>query len=268
MIQNFNQSLQMVLAHEGGYVNHPDDPGGPTNRGITLRVLAAHYGRDVTARDVQNISDDTVATIYRRNYWDTARCNLLPSGLDYAVFDFAVNSGVSRAVRTLQTVLGVKADGVIGDITLAAIRKNTGSEIIDLIVRYCESRMAFLRGLRTWRTFGNGWTRRVMGMQVGMQVFDEGVIDRAAALASAMSPSHPRAIDDGASAKADEGDKAVTATVKEAATEPAVLATVGTVVTSALTAASGDGPLAYAIAAVLVICAVAGVVIILRRRPT
>jgi lysozyme family protein len=266
MIQNFSKSLAMVLVHEGGYVNHPDDPGGPTNRGITQRTLSAHYGYEATAQDVLNVSAETVATIYRRNYWDAARCNLLPDGLDYAVFDFAVNSGVSRAVRTLQTVLGVKADGVIGDITIAAIRQNVGPDLLDLILAYCKARMIFLRGLRTWRTFGTGWTRRVMGLQIDMQTYDDGVIDRAGAMATDGSPSLPRIMSDGASAKADEGDKAVTATVKEAAREPAVLATVGTVVTSALTAANGDGPLAYAVAAVLVIVAVAGVIIIVRGR--
>jgi lysozyme family protein len=264
MIANFEKSLEMVLRHEGGFVNHPDDPGGMTNKGITAAVLAAHLGRDVTAADMRNISDQTVATIYRRNYWDAARCSLMPDGLDYAVFDFAVNSGVSRAVRMLQTILGVKADGVIGDITANAIRS---TDTMDLIEELCTRRMAFLKGLRTWRTFGRGWTRRVMGRHDGAQgIEDDGVIDRAQAMLMGAATTLPRAVDDGANAKAREDDVSAATTVKAAVRDPEVLATVGSIATAAFASGNGDGPLAYGISAVLVIGAVACVIMLLRKR--
>jgi lysozyme family protein len=262
-IATFDLALRLVLAHEGGFVNHPDDPGGATNRGITARTLAAHLGRNVTVDDVRNISDHTVATIYRRNYWDAARCSVMPAGLDYAVFDFAVNSGVSRAVRTLQTVLGVNADGVIGDITLRAI---LNADVTQLIFDLCDRRMAFLKGLRTWRTFGRGWTRRVMGLNDGSSEDDNGVIDRAVVMAAKGVPTLPRAVDDGANAKAPETDEAVTTTIKDAARDPAVLTTVGGIVTAAITSGNGSGPMSYALSAVLVILAIAGVVMLLRSR--
>lgn len=263
MISNFEKSLQLVLVHEGGFVNHPKDPGGPTNRGITQRVLTANLGRPATLDDMRNISDRTVATIYKRNYWDAARCGALPAGLDYAVFDFAVNSGVSRAVRTLQTILGVKADGVIGDITARAATSR--NDIAALITEYCNARFAFVRGLRTWATFGRGWQRRIMGREVGFQGHDEGVIDRATVMANGDNPTMPRMLMDGAAGKADETDVAMTTTLTTAARDPAVLTTVGGIVTAAITSGTGTGPLSYALAAVLVIVALAGVTMLLRK---
>lgn len=182
MRENLQPALRWVLAHEGGFVNHPKDPGGPTNRGVTQRVYDGYRDRiGQPRRSVRAITNDEVGEIYLRQYWKPIRGDDLPAGLDYAVFDFAVNSGVKRAAQELQRVLGVKVDGTIGEVTLAAARK---ADVFDLIERLCARRMEFLRGLRTWPTFGKGWSRRVMGQHDGAQDDDAGVIDRAIGLAA------------------------------------------------------------------------------------
>lgn len=205
MRDNLQRSLDLVLAHEGGYVDHPKDPGGATNLGITIGTLSEHLGRPATRSDVRSITRFTADRIYTANYWDRARCNDLPLGLDYAVFDFAVNSGVSRAVRTLQRILGLKDDGVIGAKTMAAIK---AGGTITLIEALCAERMKFLRGLKNWRTFGKGWKRRVMGDEDGVQDRDTGVIDRACRMALNMTvPPVPQDRDDWANAPAREEDQ-------------------------------------------------------------
>lgn len=159
MRENLETALKHVLVHEGGFVNHPKDPGGATNRGVTQRVYDAYRDRQgQSRRSVRAITAEEVADIYKRQYWDAIRGDDLPSGLDYAVFDYAVNSGPRRAAQDLQRELGVAVDGVIGNVTLAAVAK---ADVYDLIDRLCARRMRFLKGLKHWRTFGKGWTRRV-----------------------------------------------------------------------------------------------------------
>lgn len=158
MHTNFNECLELVLKHEGGFVNHPKDPGGATNRGVTQKVYDAY--RKTRARPIQSvkfISEDEVKAIYKFQYWDRVQGDFLPRGLDYAVFDFAVNSGVGRASKYLQACVGVKQDGVIGAMTIAAIGKP--ANVINAI---CDRRLSFLRNLDTFLTFGRGWTRRVV----------------------------------------------------------------------------------------------------------
>jgi len=112
MKSNYQTALAAVLKHEGGYANHPRDPGGATMKGVTQRVYDAfRRNKSLPTRLVRDIADDELQAIYRRQYWDATSCDDLPSGVDYAVFDFAVNSGVSRAATYLQTVLGVGVDG-------------------------------------------------------------------------------------------------------------------------------------------------------------
>lgn len=162
MKENISLALRHVLAHEGGFVNHPKDPGGATNRGVTQKVYDAYRARQgQPTRSVRAITASEIADIYERQYWDAIRGDDLPSGLDYAVFDYAVNSGPRRAAMDLQRELGFAGkdvDGIIGQITLAAITK---VDVFDLIERLCARRMRFLKGLRHWSTFGRGWTRRV-----------------------------------------------------------------------------------------------------------
>lgn len=181
---NFKPSLTLTLAHEGGYVNHPSDPGGPTNRGITQRVYDAYRQfYHLAPRSVKAITDAEVAEIYGKNYWKLIRGDSLPCGLDYCVFDFAVNSGVSRAVRYLQRSVGVADDGVIGLVTLAAIEACAKADEERLIAQYCANRLAFVRSLSTFATFGKGWTRRIVGSNAGFQDSDSGVIDYAIKMA-------------------------------------------------------------------------------------
>lgn len=160
---NFPSSLKEVLVYEGGWADHPKDPGGATMKGVTIAVFAKFKGRKVTKAELRNISDADLQTIYKTGYWDKVAGDLLPSGLDHVAFDGAVNSGPSRGARWLQSALGVKADGQIGNGTLAAARS---SDPVAVIKRACQVRMGFLRGLKTWGTFGKGWSRRVAHVEV------------------------------------------------------------------------------------------------------
>lgn len=175
-----------LFASEGGYVDHPKDPGGATNHGITRKVLARWRGvtpwSALPKSEVRDLSLAEAAQIMKANYWDVIQGDKLPAGLDYAVFDYAVNSGPGRAVKDLQRVLGgIKVDGLIGVETLDAIKDR---DVVELITDLCERRFAFVKGLSTFATFGKGWTRRIMGERLGAQPgSDIGVIDRAVMLA-------------------------------------------------------------------------------------
>lgn len=175
-----------LFASEGGYVDHPADPGGATNHGITHKTLARWRGVSpwtaLPKSEVKNLSLAEAGQIMKANYWDVIQGDKLPAGLDYAVFDYAVNSGPGRAVKDLQRVLGgIKVDGLVGVETLNAIE---GRDVVELIDDLCQRRYAFVRSLKTFPTFGKGWTRRIMGEQMGYQPGkDIGVIDRAVMLA-------------------------------------------------------------------------------------
>lgn len=166
MNRNFQRALSAVLAHEGGYVNHPKDPGGATNLGVTLGT-ARRLGIDVDGDgdtdvvDIKLLKPTDAAKVYKAEYWDKLRGGELPSGVDYAVFDFAVNSGVSRAAIYLQDVLGVAPDGKIGALTIKAALQASDRKTIDAL---CGARMTFLKKLSTWPIFGKGWSSRVTGV--------------------------------------------------------------------------------------------------------
>jgi lysozyme family protein len=164
MRDNFDAALAMMLRHEGGYVNHPHDPGGETNRGVTKAVYDRFRAdAHLPARSVRHISAQEINIIYRRQYWDRIRGDDLPSGVDYAVFDFAVNSGTMPSAKMLQRRAGVREDGRIGPATLAALRAMPAAAII---TGFCADRLAFLRGLTNFRHFGKGWTARVDGVRI------------------------------------------------------------------------------------------------------
>jgi len=158
MKQNFEESLAHVLKHEGGYVDHPKDPGGATNLGCTKKVWEEWVGHEVTKDDIKALTVADVAPLYKARYWDKCRCDDLPHGVDFAVFDLAINSGTGRASKFLQGACGVAADGAIGPATLAAVAKMNPRELASKI---CERRLEFLQALPTWETFGKGWGRRV-----------------------------------------------------------------------------------------------------------
>jgi len=157
MMSNYSTCLEIILEHEGGFVNHPKDPGGVTNHGVTKRVYDEWIGKNSTVEEMRNLTHEDVAPIYKKNYWDRAKCDQLPSGVDLCVFDWGVNSGVSRSAKALQRIVGVKQDGGIGPMTLQAVSEVEAEEIIEQM-HYIRDN--FYRSLDTFETFGKGWTRR------------------------------------------------------------------------------------------------------------
>jgi lysozyme family protein len=160
MIGNFDTCLALLLEHEGGFVNHPKDPGGMTNLGVTANVWEEWMGRPVSEKEMRALTPLMVKPLYKRKYWDAIRADELVAGVDYCVFDVAVNSGPGRAIKFLQSCVGVTADGGFGPATLAAVKK-VSSEPNKIIELYCAKRLEFLQSLRTFETFGKGWSRRV-----------------------------------------------------------------------------------------------------------
>lgn len=159
---NYEMALKELLKHEGGYANHPRDPGGRTNLGVTQRVYEEWVGHPVTERIMRNLTPAHVKTLYKVKYWDAVRGDELPSGLDLCVFDFSVNSGPKRAARFLQGMVGVTQDGMIGPRTLSALKQHIKSDgNVATIASYQDKRLAFLKSLPHWDAFGRGWSRRV-----------------------------------------------------------------------------------------------------------
>ena len=158
MIENWKKALQHVLMHEGGYVHHKDDPGGITNLGCTKAVWEEWCGHPVDEKEMRDLTPEKVAPLYKSRYWDKVKADELPAGIDYIVFDAAINSGAGRAAKWLQECVGANPDGAIGPMTLQATKAMVGTDLINL---YCDKRLAFLKELKTWDTFGKGWERRV-----------------------------------------------------------------------------------------------------------
>ena len=154
----YDDSLRRVLAHEGGYTNHPSDPGGPTNWGITIHDARAYWKRDADAADVRAMPKEVAKRIYKSKYWDAMRCDELPAGVDYAVFDFGVNSGISRSLKFLEAIAGVPQDGKPDDVLIRTVANLPPAPVI---TELCDKRLAFLKRLKTWPVFGAGWGRRV-----------------------------------------------------------------------------------------------------------
>jgi lysozyme family protein len=155
---SYDEALARLLAHEGGYGNHPSDPGGPTNFGITIYDYRKYLKSNATAADVRAMKVADAKAIYRSKYWDAMRCDELAPGVDYCIFDYAVNSGTGRAPKVLQRLIRAPLTGRMDDATVRLARaRDSGRLIADI----CDERLAFLQGLGTWRVFGNGWGRRV-----------------------------------------------------------------------------------------------------------
>jgi lysozyme family protein len=162
MKDNFESALEAVLHHEGGFVNHPADPGGMTNLGVTKKVWEEWVGHEVDEKTMRGLTPDIVGPMYKAKYWDKVKGDDLPSGVDYAVFDAAVNSGPGRAAKWLQSCVGVEPDGGIGPKTLAAVAAFDPAELVE---DYAKRRLSFLMDLPHWATFGKGWGRRVAAVQ-------------------------------------------------------------------------------------------------------
>jgi len=157
MKSNFEECMARLLEHEGGFVNHAEDPGGETNLGVTRAVYEQYLGRQVMDGEMKGLTHDDVYPLYKENYWDRVRGDDLPSGVDWSVYDFCVNSGVSRSAKALQRIVGVEQDGGIGPMTLQAVAEVEPAEIIEQMHHMRDS---FYRSLSTFDTFGRGWTRR------------------------------------------------------------------------------------------------------------
>lgn len=161
MKNNFEACLKATLVWEGGYVNHPDDPGGMTNMGITAGVYEAYTGKPATEAIMRALRVEDVEPIYKELYWDKVRGDELPLGIDLCVFDFGINSGPSRAIRYLQRLVGVEQDGVLGPVTMKAVKHFSDKNVEDMINAYTDLRSGFVKNLNHFKTFGRGWLRRI-----------------------------------------------------------------------------------------------------------
>jgi lysozyme family protein len=157
-MSRFDECLPLLLKHEGGYVDRPKDPGGATNLGITIGTLSHWLKRPATKAEVKALTPEKVAPIYKANYWDACRCDDLPAGVDYMVFDLAVNSGPSKARRYLQSAVGAIEDGILGPKTMERVGRVHPDNIIRSMSKRREN---FYRSLDTFKTFGKGWLRRL-----------------------------------------------------------------------------------------------------------
>lgn len=167
MRENLEKCLVYMFGHEGGYVNDPKDSGGPTKYGVTWKTLRAYKGLKSTQKPTQAdiemvkaLTLDEAENVYRANYWNQSGGDLLPAGVDFMAFDFGVNSGPATAVKKLQAVLKVNADGSVGVQTVNAINSYPGG-VTALIKDYAEARLVYLKKLSGWSRYGNGWTKRV-----------------------------------------------------------------------------------------------------------
>lgn len=176
---SYELALTRLLKDEGGYTDHPSDPGGPTNFGITLADARRYWQGNATADDVRIMPQSVARKIYRERYWNAMRCDELPAGVDYAVFDYGVNSGIGRAGKVLRRVLKMSdaTSAVTNDVIAAAAKRNAS----DLVVAICAERLAFLQGLKIFPVFGRGWTARVNGVRVAALAMAQGRTSVAAA---------------------------------------------------------------------------------------
>lgn len=227
----WGQAYKVTRVYEGGYVNHPKDPGGATNHGVTQRVYDAYRRRAGKAiQSVKAISQAEVADIYRRQYWDAVKGEIMPQGLDFVLFDGAINSGPVQSIkwmqRSLQT-LGLyhgKIDGDIGQGTLDAIA--LVRDFDRLVGMICDRRLAFCQALKTWSTFGKGWSARIANVRRNGQVWATGSVGEPPAI----MPSFL----DGMNGKAEIEDAKPLPATSPADASAAVGGTVGTTAASAL----------------------------------
>ena len=158
MISNWDNAFKLMLKSEGGYVNNPADPGGMTNLGVTKATWENWVGRESDEAEMRGLTPEKVEPLYKKKYWDAVRGDELPAGLDYLMFDFAVNAGAGRAIKTLQTAIEVTPDGGFGPMTMAAVQ---AVDPVELIERFSQAKEDFYRSLTTFSTFGKGWLNRV-----------------------------------------------------------------------------------------------------------
>jgi lysozyme family protein len=170
MLNNFDKALSLVLQNEGGFSINPFDDGnklpdgrqGCTNKGITQANWEIFVGHKVSHNDMKALTQEQIAKFYKTKYWNLSKCDELPSGVDYVVFDFAVNAGVGRAIKTLQQAIGVTADGFIGSVTMYELARCNATIFID---KYSEKKIEFYQELVARKPdqqiFLKGWLNRV-----------------------------------------------------------------------------------------------------------
>jgi lysozyme family protein len=163
MISNWQKSFELMLKSEGGYVNNPADPGGMTNLGVTKATWENWVGRESDEAEMRGLTPEKVEPLYKKKYFDAVRGDELPMGLDYLMFDFAVNAGAGRAIKTLQSAVGVTPDGGFGPMTMAAVQ---AIDPVELIEKFSQAKEDFYRSLGTFATFGKGWLNRVADVKV------------------------------------------------------------------------------------------------------
>lgn len=159
----YDEALRRLLAHEGGYTNHPSDPGGPTNFGITIYDYRKYVKPNATAADVRAMKVDEAKAIYRTKYWAAQRCDELPAGVDYSIFDYGVNSGIGRSGKVLRRIVGLpdNSSTVTDQVINAAAKRDPKA----IIVAINDERLRFLMALKTWPVFGNGWSARIAAVK-------------------------------------------------------------------------------------------------------
>lgn len=158
MQSNWQKSFELMLQSEGKFANHPSDPGGMTNLGVTKATWENWIGRQSDEAEMRGLTPEKVEPMYRKKFWDAVRGDELKVGIDYLMFDFAVNAGAGRAIKTLQTAIGVPADGGFGPVTMASMKSY---EPVKLIERFSQAKEDFYRSLNTFDVFGKGWLNRV-----------------------------------------------------------------------------------------------------------
>ncbi|MCV9908370.1 glycoside hydrolase family 108 protein [Brucella sp. HL-2] len=247
MKPNFKKVIPYIFSEEGGYVDNPHDPGGATNMGITIATLSAWRGHPISTSDVMDLTQAEATKIYQQQFWNKIDGDDLPSGIDYAVFDFAVNSGPGRAAKMLQGIVNLPEDGVIGVKTLAALSDHSPEAIINAL---CDARATWLKGLSTASTFGTGWLARV-----------ERVRSRALALAATPSVTEPAEPKAASLPKARQCDTAVKTVLKH----PEALGALGSAASGLAAVASGNGPVQYALAIVMLACTAVGLWYFIKR---
>lgn len=259
MRENLDDSLRYTFGHEGGYTANKNDKGNwlngqlvGTKYGITGATLAGHRGvRQVSAQDVRNLTLEEAEEIYRKSYWQQSGGDLLPSGLDHVVFDMGVNAGPSTAVKILQRLLGFKGkavDGIVGGKTVTAAEKWPGG-IVDLIEKYSAARLDYYEGLDDWKHFGAGWKKRAAKAEKEGVFLAVAGLEPMPAVSQNADPS-PKAIP--------EPEKVTRDPMAYVQAIPA-LGGLGFLF-------DGDGPVQYAMGAVLVIAAIGGVVWLWKRK--
>jgi len=166
MKENFDASFARIIKSEGGYVNDPADRGGETNLGVTIGAWGAYLNRAIQPGEMAKLTVDTVKPFYKQMYWDKVKGDDLPVGVDYAIFDFAVNAGVGRAAKFLQRAVGAVDDAVIGPGTLALVAKTTPGKLLE---NFAKQKEAFYNSLAeknpTQKKFLKGWMARVDHVQ-------------------------------------------------------------------------------------------------------